>query len=444
MSGAGAVVGAMVREAGRWWWRLPWGWKAGLEGVDWVLAVVWCVRTRTLMNRLGEVPDLSEVRWDLGPVGAPGVMIVVPAKDEAETVGPAMETLLAQDYPWLRIAAVDDRSTDRTGAILEEMAGVRPDRLGVVHLSEVAEGWIGKTFALEVGVARSRSEWILFTDADVWMSPSLVRRALTYAEMSRADHLVVVPSLVVRGWGERVMVGFLSVFGLWLCRPWRVSDPKAPWDAMGVGAFNLIRREALEEMGGLAPQRLAVVEDYALGRRVRAAGMRQRMVFAPGLVLVRWATGMGGIVRGMTKNAFAAMGFHLWAAAVFCGFAGIVFLLPLLGLVWWRTVLPSVIALACVAVHYRAMAEVTGVEARWGWMYPLGAGAVVWAMVRSVAVTLWRGGVRWRETFYSLRALRPWNGLLLWEMEAARMRAERRRVERGIRPGRWMRWVGRL
>ncbi len=392
------------------------------------------------MNRLGEVPDLSEVGWDLGPVGGPGVVLIVPARDEAETVRPAMETLLAQDYPWLRIVAVDDRSTDATGAILEEMAEGQPERLGVIHLTEAAEGWIAKTFALEVGVERSRSEWVLLTDADVWMSPSMVRRAVTYAEKSRADHVVVVPTHTVRGWGESVVMGFLSVFGLWICRPWRVADPKAARDAMGMGAFNLIRREALEELGGLAPQRLAVVEDYALGRRVKAAGMRQRMVFAPGLVLVHWATGMRGLVRGMTKNAFPSVGFHVWAAMGFCGFLGLVFLLPLLGLVWLRTVLPSAIVLGCIAANYREMSEVTGVEAGWGWLYPLGAAAMIWAMVRSAGVTLWRGGVRWRETFYPLRALKPWNGLLHWELEAAKQKARRRRVERGVRPGR----VGRM
>lgn len=326
---------------------------------------------------------------------------------------------------------------------MDGMAAARPERLGVVHLTETAEGWVGKTFAMEVAAARSRSEWILFTDADVWFSPSILRRAVAFGEITGAEHVVVLPTPVIRGWGESVLLGFLTVFGLWASRPWRVKDPRARWDVAGVGAFNLMRREAWEELGGFAPQRLAVVEDLTLGRRVRAAGMRQRLAIAPGLVLVHWATGMRGLVRGMTKNFWAAVGFRLWTAAGFCGLIGVMFLLPLAGLGWWRTALPSVIMLACIAVYYREISEVTGVEARWGWLYPLGAMALVWAMVRSVTVTLWRGGVRWRDTYYPLGELRPWNGVFQWEFEAAKKRAERRRVERGLRGSWWVRRFGR-
>lgn len=440
-----STVREVVRLAAGWWRHLPEAWKLGLQAGDWLLAVVWCVRTRTLMRRLPEVPDLSEVRWDLCPVRAPGLVVVVPARDEAETVRPAMETLLAQDYPWLRVVAVDDRSADATGHILDELAALRPDRLGVVHLTEAAEGWVAKTFAMEAAARQSRSEWILFTDADVWFSPSVLRRALAFGEMSGADHLVVTPTAVIRGWGESVLIGFLPLFVLWASRPWRVADPKAAWDSVGAGAFNMIRRDAWEELGGFVPQRLAVVEDVTLGRRVRAAGMKQRLVFAPGLVLVHWATGLRGLVRGMTKNLFAVVGFRLWIAGGFVLFIGMVFLLPILGLAWVGTVLPSAVVLACIGAQYRILSEVTGLDARWGWAYPLGAGAMAWAMVRSAVLTLWRGGVRWRETFYPLRELRPWNGMFTWEVEAAKARAAERKAARSVgvkgRRARLQRWL---
>ncbi len=423
---------------------MPEGWKLALECVDWALAAVWCVRTRTVINRMPEVPDLTDVEWDLCPVSAPGLVVIVPAKDEAATVRAAMETLLAQDYPWLRVIAVDDRSADETGRILDGLAMLQPERLAVMHLTETAEGWIAKTFAMENAARQSHSDWLLFTDADVWFSPSILRRALAYAEMTGADHVVVAPSAVIRSWGESVLIGFLTLFGLWVSRPWRVADPKAKWDLAGAGGFNMIRRDAWEELGGFAPQRLAVVEDLTLGRRVRAAGMRQRLVFAPGLVLVHWATGIRGLVRGVTKNLFATVNFRLPLAFGFVLFLGGVFLLPVMGLGWRRTWLPSLIVMACVGAQYRVLAEVTGVAARWGLLYPLGALALLWAMLRSVVVTLWRRGVRWRDTFYPLRELRAWNSPFSWEFEAARERAERRRVERGLRPSRWVKLGQRL
>ncbi len=415
------------------------GWRFAAEAMAWAVTLAWCVRTRTLMQRIGEVPDLSEVQWDLCPTLAPGLIVAVPAKDEAETLGPAMETLLAQDYPWLRLVAIDDRSSDATGAMLDAFAAAHPGKLDVIHLTETVDGWMGKTFALEVATERSRSEYILFTDADVWFSPSILRRALTYAEITGADHLVVAPTAVTKTWGERTVLGFFQIFALWASRPWRVSDPKARWDIAAAGAFNLLRREALEEMGGLAPQRLSVVEDITLGRRVRAAGLRQRLVFAPGLVLVHWAPGAWGLIRGMTKNLFAVVNFWTWMQLLTMGGIAVLFFLPLAGLGWFPTMLPSLLTLICIAVCYRIVGEINGIPARFGWLYPLGAAAMLWAMLRSMVVTWWRRGVLWRGTFYPLSDLRPHNSPFQWEWQAAKLRAEQRSVQRKMRPSRWVR-----
>lgn len=418
-------------------------WRPLLQVAAWGAALVWCVRTHTLLTRLDEVPDLSGPEWDDGPAGSPELVVIVPAKDEETTIRPAMETLLAQDYPALKILAVNDRSADQTGAILDELASRQPDRLTVLHLHETVEGWLGKVFAMESAVRQSDSRWILFTDADIWFSPSLLRRAMAFAETSRADHLVVAPTVITRSWGEKVILGFLSIFALWASRPWRVADATARRDVVGAGAFNMIRRDALEELGGLAPERLTIIEDVALGARVRAAGMRQRLAFAPGLVLVHWAPGAWGLIRGLTKNLFAAVGFQVIPAAGFLFAVTAIFLAPVAGLFWWATLVPSAFILVCVAAQYRIMAEITGIAARWGWLYPLGACALLWAMVRSAALTLWRGGVRWRATFYSLDELRPHNDLRAWEREAAREHAQRRRALRGLQPQSWKRILGR-
>ncbi len=415
------------------------GWRLGAEIFGWGLAAVWGARTRALYLRLGSLPDLSQVRWDLCPARAPKLLVVVPAKDEAETLGPAMATLLAQDYGPLRIVAVNDRSTDATGRLLDEMAADAPEKLEVVHITEAAEGWIGKTFAMAVGAERRQSEYILFTDADVWFSPSILRRALAYAEISGADHLVVTPTAVTKTWGERTVIGFLQLVALWASPPWKVADPGARWSVASAGAFNLIRRDAFEELGGWDPQRLAVVEDITLGRRVRAAGMRQRVVFAPGLIPVHWAPGAWGIIRGTTKNFFAVMNFQVPLLLGAVAALAVLFLLPLLGLVWWPTLMPALFVLGCIAVWYRAAGELTRIPARFGWLYPLGAAAILWAMLRSMLVTIWRRGVLWRGTFYPLRELRAHNSPFVWEWEATLARAERRRAERGARPSTMLR-----
>lgn len=417
--------------------------RLAVEVLSWAVATAWCVRTKTTALQLGNVADLSAPEWDRSPAQKPRLLVVVPAKDEGATVLAAMETLLAADYPALRIVAIDDRSEDDTGRILDDLATGNPGRLQVLHLAETAEGWIGKTFAMAVGTEQVMSEYVLYTDADVWFSPSILRRALAYAEFTRADHLVVAPTVVTKTWGERTVLGFLQVLALWICAPGKVADPRARWNVAAAGAFNLVRREALEELGGWAPQRLAVVEDITLGRRVRAAGMRQRVAFAPGLVLVHWAPGAWGLIRGMTKNFFAFVNFRATLLVSAMGGLVLLFLAPMAGLFWWPTVAPSVLTLGCLAVWYRLMKRVSETPARFGWLYPLGAAAILWAMLRSMAVTLWARGVTWRGTFYPLRALRQHNSPFQWEWEATLGRAERKRAERNARPSALLRMARR-
>jgi hypothetical protein len=253
--------------------------------------------------------------------------------------------------------------------------------------------------------------------------------------MTHADHVVVMPTPQVKGRGEGMVLGFLSVFGMWLSRPWRVSDPLARRDVIGVGAFNLVRREALEVLGGWEPQRLAVIEDVTLGRRMKAAGLRQRVAFGPDLVLVHWAKGARGIVRGLSKNFFATVNFRPIFMLIACAVMLVLFLTPLAALVWWPTIPAALIMLCCIGACYRVMGERSRIDARYGWLYPAGVFVVAWAMVRSMLSVVMRRGVMWRGTFYPLRELRMHNNPLQWERSAAQARRaeEKGRLRVGAR-----------
>lgn len=409
-------------------------WRGIIQTVSWAIALAWVLRTYDAVHLLPTLPDLTTVDWDAAPAGSPTLTVVVPARDEAENIAATLDALLLADYPWVRILVVDDRSTDGTGAIVDayvaEYGERKPGRLAAIHVADLPDGWLGKTFALMVATENSDSDYLLFTDADVLFSPSILRRALVYAQDSKADHLVVMPTMQVRSRGEGIVLGFFQIFGLWASRLWKVEDPKAKSDVVGVGAFNLVRRDALNEIGGWLPQRLVVLEDITLGRRMRAAGMRQRVAFAPGLVLVHWAKGAGGLLRGMTKNLFSAFNFQpllvllawLWIA-VFC-------LLPLVGLVWLPTVLPALVVLCCIGASYRVMGEASRIDARYAWLYPLGALALMFAMLRSMVVVWVRRGVVWRGTYYPLRDLRRHNSPFVWERAARKRRDEEINAQR--------------
>ncbi len=420
-------------------------WRGTLQAVAWGIGLVWVLRTYDLISRIPAMPNLTMIDWDDMPEGAPTLTVVVPARDEVEKIGATLDALLAADYPALKVLVVDDRSKDGTAELVdryvEEYAqrqrsrrpGPGPQSLDAIHIADLPEGWLGKTFALMVATENSESEYLLFTDADVLFSPSVLRRALVYARDTEADHLVVLPTVQVKSWGEGVLLGFLQTLGVWVSRPWKVEDPRARHDVAGVGAFNLVRRQALEQIGGWLPQRLAVLEDVTLGRRLKAAGMRQRLAFAPGMVLVHWASGWGGLLRNMTKNLFAALNFQPLLVLLACLWIGIFFLLPLLGLAWLPTLFPALVILCCIGATYRVLGAVSSIDARYAWLYPLGALGMIYAMLRSMVVVMFQRSVVWRGTSYPLRELRYHNNPRVWERDARRKRDRETRAKRAAR-----------
>lgn len=427
-------------------------WRGMLETAAWGIAFAWVTKAYAAVANLPAITNLIGVEWDVGTIGAPTLTIVVPAKDEAEKIAATLDALTASDYPRMQIVVVDDRSTDGTATIVDEYLGAydvrraertvaRPGvipqaalpKLQVLHIAELPEGWLGKTYALAVATEHSQSDYILYTDADVLFSPSVLRRAMVFAEATEADHLVVLPTMQVKSRGEGIVLGFFQIMGLWASRLWKVDDHASHRDAIGVGAFNLVRRSALEEIGGWLPQRMAVVEDITLGRRMKAAGMQQRVAFAPGLVLVHWARGARGLLRGMTKNLFAGAGFQPLLVLAACVWISVFCLLPIVGLGWPPSVIPGLITLLCVGAMYRVMGEISWIDARYAWLYPLGAVGMIFALLRSMVVVLSQDGVTWRGTKYSLSDLRRQNSPFIWEREAKKLREEQMRAAKMVR-----------
>src|SRR5271167_4249273 len=186
-----------------------------------ILAVAWFSRIVDAALGMPSVADVSRPEWDRNPVlpaGNPRVSIIVPARDEAETIEQALSTLLALNYDNYEVIAVNDRSTDRTGEIMEKLAAspAAHECLRVVHHRELPAGWLGKTHAMWTAANQATGDWLLFTDADVLFKPDTLTRALAYAEAEAADHLVLFPRMIMHSPGERMTVAFfqtLFVFG---------------------------------------------------------------------------------------------------------------------------------------------------------------------------------------------------------------------------------------
>jgi glycosyltransferase involved in cell wall biosynthesis len=376
----------------------------------WLIAAAWLGKLVEASVGLPKVPNLVGTEYDVAPMGAPRVVVIVPARNEKENVGACLRSLIGQDYEGLRVIAVDDRSTDGTGAILREVAERHRKRVEVIRVEELPAAWLGKPHAMALAAERATAEdapdYLLFTDADILFRVDAVRRAVAYAEASRADHFVLLPTTIAKTWGEAMLLSYIQVMSLWAVRPWQVANPKAKRDAVGVGAFNLIRTEAYQQLGGFAARPMEIIEDLTLGRRVKEAGLRQRVAIGPGMVSVHWAAGAWGIVHGLTKNMFAVFGFRperLLAGAI----GTVLFCVVPLGMLAVRGMrLPGMIVFASAFGLYDLSSRASRISPWYAALEPLAASLVVYSMLRSMCLTVWRGGVMWRGTFYSLAALR--------------------------------------
>jgi glycosyltransferase involved in cell wall biosynthesis len=379
-------------------------WIAG-----WILALAWFSRIAEAALGVPSIADISKPHWDRQPSNHPRVSIIVPACNEEEDIEQGLSGLLALDYDHYEVIAVNDRSTDHTGEIMDRVAAspAAHGRLRVVHVTELPPGWLGKTHAMWSAGLQAGGDWLLFTDADVLFKPEVLRRALAYAESENADHVVVFPRIIMKRPGEKMMIAFFQTLFTFGHRPWRVADPDTK-DHMGVGAFNLVRRKAYEAVGTYKALRMEVLDDMKLGKVLKNARFRQRNVFGDDLISVRWAKGAMGVVDNLTKNFFAVLSFQWWrtVASVF----GLFFLNlgPFLG-IWlahgWARV-PYVVALGSMFLIYLGMSFKSSIPPYYFLLHPISTLMFEYTLIRSMVLTLRNDGVTWRGTKYPLEELR--------------------------------------
>jgi len=257
----------------------------------------------------------------------PRVSLIVPARNEVETLGPAMRSRLAEGYPALEVVLVDDRSTDGTGALVDAIAA-EDSRVRALHLDSLPPGWLGKLHAMSEGLRRATGEWILFSDADVHLAPGTIARAVSLAEAQRLDHLSLLPQLDPATWLVDAALASFTRTGLVLGRVWLVSDPRSKVGG-SVGAFGLVRRDALERSPGIEHLRLEVADDLALGQMLKSSGSRSALANGRELVRIHWYRSLAELTRGTEKGA-AVFDHRLLPALCWTGALGALELGPFL------------------------------------------------------------------------------------------------------------------
>jgi len=386
----------------------------------WLMAMSWLYRSVTALRGMASVLDLTERdQHNLPALPAnegPDVTVIIPARDEQDSIQATLESLLDSEGISAQIVAIDDRSEDRTGEIMDAAAAKSSqdtNTLEVIHNRDLPPGWLGKPHALALGVARARAPWLLFTDGDVIFAPQALQLALRAAAKAGADHFVLMPTLTHEGLLAAGVQGSIQVLGQWAARMWKVDDPKAK-DFFGVGGFNLLRADAVEAFGGVERLRMEIVEDVSLGWLVKKELRRKSMmVLGPGLAKIAWMRGPFGIVSLLEKNAFAGFRYSIATAVLATALLVVQAVVPLLALAAG----PWGVAASCttylsIAMSFYANRKLNGVSPFLSILYAPSVLILAWSFVRSTILTLKRGGVTWRGTLYPLddlkRAMIPW------------------------------------
>ena len=220
---------------------------------------------------------------------APIVSVLVPARNEVESIERCVTSLLAQRYPAdrVRMIVVDDQSTDGTGAVLHRLAAT-DTRLRVVRGEPLPTGWIGKAWALDQAsrLVDPNSTWLLLTDADTVHAPNALASAVRFATERQLDLLSLATGQDLGSFPEKVLLPVILGLALSVGGSVdQVNDPTRPDVAKANGQYLLIRARAYAALGGHAALRRARVEDFELARRAKRGGWR--IAFADGRHLVR-------------------------------------------------------------------------------------------------------------------------------------------------------------
>jgi hypothetical protein len=235
----------------------------------------------------------------------PTVSAIVPARNEEATIAAAVESLAAQ--PEIKeIFVINDQSTDRTAAVLQELSG-RIQQLRILETKDLPAGWVGKNHAVSLGAAQATGDWLLFTDADGVHMPGSTAHALADTEGAGAGLVSYSPEQETRTWWERALIPFVYTRLAHKYSYAAVNHPDSP-AAAASGQYLLIRRKDYNRIGGHAAVAAEVLEDVALARLAKQAGIVLHFAPGYGIIRVRMYRTFPAMWQGWSKNLYPLMG----------------------------------------------------------------------------------------------------------------------------------------
>ena len=365
----------------------------------WLFLMLWLIINGRKIKYLSRIPN-EEVK------PAPSLVIIIAVRNEERALRQALVSVCNLNYDNYRVLVINDRSTDNSGKILSEL-GAKYERLTVANINTLPPGWLGKNHALYTGYKFSEEEYMLFTDADVLYHKDAVNKAMNFCLKNNLDHLTILPGIISP---SSILKSVLLTFIIMLTalqRPW-AARKKNSTASMGVGAFNLVKRQAYERAGTHEAIAMRPDDDLKLAAAIKAAGGVSDVLYGQGYVELEWYANVKEFMNGLMKNAFS--GFNYNVAKVSGGVLGtlLFFVLPLPVILVAGTYPERILVICIFLLQVILYWKMPGSNGKWwyGCMSIYGGIIMTYIILKSCIVTLYNGGIYWRDTFYSLTELR--------------------------------------
>ncbi len=347
------------------------------------------------------------------PIPAPSVTILIPAKDEGERVRTCLDTVLAQNYSNFHVIAIDDRSSDQTGAIMDDYAARSPDTMRAMHIPQggLPAGWLGKCNALQTAASGAAGEWLLFVDSDVKVEPDALCAVLALAVGRGYDVVSIMTRLECETFWERLILPLAAAsVGAMCLMSLTNNDNRAT--AFANGQFFLIRRSAYESVGGHSAVKDHITEDVALMRILKSKGFRTRLFYGRDFASTRMHTTLRQMFNGWARiysGVSSRRPWRIFGAMFFVGVSGLsAYVATIFG--WLgaeiRWLVAGVAHLTLITGVLMYIYRMSGNPRRFAFAFPLG-GAMMLAIYAFAVRACRTGKIAWRGTSYHSGSAAP-------------------------------------
>ncbi len=344
---------------------------------------------------------------------SPKVSIILPARNEEEFIGKCLDSLIKQDYENYEIVVIDDSSDDTTGKIISEYAK-KDSKIVSVSARPKPEGWMGKNWACMEGYRQSSGELLLFTDADTNHSKNVISLAVSHLGSFDLDALSAIPKMVTLDFWTRITLPMISTFLHTRFSALNVNNP-AKKTGYFFGSFFILKRQTYEEVGTHEGVKGEIIEDGALGKKVKESGYKMKMVRGDHLIDAVWARDKSTLWNALKRLMIPL---YLQSGKIAIGiFFAVLFLLFIPFPIFATSVLLPVETLSakilCIAagiasilIYIGAIIETKvglGLRLDYALFAPLGSLVVVLGFLSGLLQAKSTSSVTWRGRVYSMK-----------------------------------------